>query len=264
MGCFCTKGFFSGIDIDYKDKAFVLVCTQYGSPIDWVELKTKFGEHDYEGTVGTMYPISFPIFGDYNSYGELENIVHDFNTDKIESIIEDSVENFLDILNDATVFPHCMNREQINKYNKYKEKFGLVLSKENLEKDYYKYKLERVMSLEDWIDGHMNSTNQELIWTMDHSFVYNTLGGLYKNCNKKEILDPALSTIWTNFKLVWGDEIYKHPDEINKFLSFIEYLNINRFRISPSYCTSQDIYWDKIQKYINALKNFVDKKAEDY
>lgn len=263
MGCFCTKGFFSGIDIDYKDKAFVLVCTQYSSPIDWVELKTKINVHEYDST-GTMYPISFPIFGDYNSYGKLENIDHDFNTSKIESIIEDSIENFLDVLYDATVFPHYMNKTQIDKYNKYKEKFGLVLSKENLERDYHKYKLERVMSLEEWINSRINSTNQELIWTIDHSFVYNTLGGLYKDCDKKEILEPSYSTVWTKFKLIWDDEIYGHLDKINKFLSFIEYLNINRFRISPSYCTGQDIYWDKIQKYVNALKDFVDKKAEDY
>lgn len=257
MGCFCTKGFFSGIDIDYKDKAFVLVCTQDSSPIVWDELETAYGCHKYDRS-GTMYPISFPVFGEYNSYGKLENIIHDFNTDRIEEVIGDSIENFLDVIYEATVFPHYMDREKINKYNEYKEKFGFSL--DNLEGDYYKHKFEKVMSLQDWI----NSQNQELIWTMDHSFVYNTLGSLYRDTNEKEILNPPYSTVWTDLKLIWNDEVYKHSDEVTKFLSFIKYLDINRFTIKSSFCTGQEIDWERIQKYIKALSNFIDKKAEDY
>ena len=97
MGCFNTKGFLSGVDIEYKDKAFVLICTQYSPQIEWKELEDDYDSHDYNGG-GTIYPISFPVFGEYNDYGQLGNRVHDFNTEMIESKIEDTIENFLEIL----------------------------------------------------------------------------------------------------------------------------------------------------------------------
>lgn len=262
MGCFNTKGFFSRVDIEYRDKAFVLVCTQYSSPIVWKELEEEYGEHEYENE-GTMYPISFPIFGEYNDYGQLENIIHDFNTDKIESRIEDSIENFLDILYKVTVFPHYLNKEQIDKYLGYKEKLGLMTFFENLERDYHKYNIDRKMSLQKWIDFHINSMNQELIWTMDHSWVYTTLGNLYEVKDKKKILNPSSTTVWTNLKLIWGDEIYEHPEETSKFLSFIRYISINRLTIDLSFCTGQDVDWESIKKYTSVLDKFIDKKIED-
>lgn len=261
MGCFNTKGFFSGIDIEYRDKAFILVCTQYSSPIVWKELEEEYDSHEYENG-GTMYPISFPIFGEYNDYGQLENIVHDFNTDKIESRIGDSIENFLDILYEATVFPHYLEKDQIDKYLGYKEKLGLIISKEKLTEDYHKYRIDCRMSLKEWIDFHMDSMNQELVWTMDHSWIYTTLGNLYEVKDKKKILNPS-STVWTNLKLIWGDEIYEHPEEIQKFLSFIRYISINDFRITQSYCTGQDVDWESIKKYTSVLNKFIDKKIED-
>lgn len=261
MGCFNTKGFLSGIDTGYKDRAFVLICTQYNPPIVWKELEKESNSHEYKNK-GTMYPISFPIFGEYDDYGQLKNISHDFNTDKIESKIDDSIENFLDILYEVTVFPSYLEKEQIDKYLGYKEKLGLIISKEKLTEDYYKYNIDCRMSLQEHIDFSVNSMNKELVWTMDHSWVYDTLGGIYEIRNKKEILYPE-STVWTDFKLIWEDEIYEHQEEIRKFLSFIRYISINRFTISQSFCTSQDIDWDGIKKYTDALSKFIDKKIED-
>ena len=261
MGCFNTKGFLSGVDIEYKDKAFVLICTQYSPQIEWKELEDDYDSHDYNGG-GTMYPISFPVFGEYNDYGQLGNIVHDFNIEKIESKIEDSIENFLDILYEATVSPNYLEKEQIDKYNGYKEKLGLSISTEKLTEDFHKYKLKSSMSLQEWIDFHVNSMNQELIWTMDHSWVYSTLGSLYENEDKKKILNPR-STIWTNLKLIWGEEIYKHQNEIKEFLSLIQYISANNFYISQSYCTGQEVDWESTRKYTSALDKFIDKKIED-
>lgn len=261
MGCFNTKGFLSRIDIGYRDKAFILVCTQYSPLIVWKELEEDYEGHEYENE-GTMYPVSFPIFGEYDDYGQLKNIVHDFNTDKIESRIGDSIENFLDTLYEVTVSPSYLEKEQIDKYLGYKEKLGLIISKERLTEEYYKYNIDRRMSLQDYIDFSVNSMNKELIWTMDHTWVYNTLGDIYEVKNKNEILKPN-STVWTDLKLIWGDEIYKHPEEIRKFLSFIRYISINRFTISQSFCTGQDVDWDGIKKYTDTLSKFIDKKIED-
>ena len=261
MGCFNTKGFFSGLDIGYRDRASVLVCTQYSPLIVWKELEEDPEEHEYENE-GTRYPVSFPIFGEYNDYGKLENIVHDFNTDKIESRIEDSIENFLDILYEVTVFPGYLEKEQIDKYLGYKKRLGLTISKERLIEKYYKFNIDRRLPLQNYINVSVNSQNKELIWTMDHTWVYDTLGDIYEIKNKKEILKPE-STIWTNLKLIWGDEIYEHPEEIDKFLSFIRYISINKFTISQSFCTGQDVDWDGIKKYTDALSKFIDKKIED-
>lgn len=255
MGCFNTKGFFSGIDIEYSDKAFVLICTQSSNPIVWTELETDPREHSYNGR-GTLDPISFPIFGKYNDYGQLENIVHDFNVEKIESKLEDTIENILNVLYEATVFPHYLGKEQIDKYTGYKEKLGLVISEERLEQNYFKFGINNKMTLQKWIDLNVNSQNQELLWTMDHAWVYTTLGNLYKIKESS----PKIKTI---FRRIWGDEIYEHQKEIEKFLSFTEYLNINNFQISNSYPTGQSIEWVDIKKYTNVLNKFIDKKIED-
>lgn len=252
MGCFNTKGFFSGIDIEDQDKAFVLICTQSSNPIIWTELETNPREHKYNGR-GTLDPISFPIFGEYDDYGQLENIVHDFNVEKIESKLEDTIENILNVLYNVTVFPHYLGKEQINKYTRYKEKLGLIISEEKLEQDYFKFGINNKMTIQKWIDLNVNSLNQELLWTMDHTWVYTTLGKLYK----------IEDSIKTTFRRIWGNEIYEHQKDIENFLSFTGYLDINNFQISNSYPSGQDVEWKDIKRYTDALCKFIDKKIED-
>ena len=60
MGCFNTKGFFSGLDIVGREKVFVLVCVQYHPPLNL----TINEEHEFDHNSGYMYPITFPIFGE--------------------------------------------------------------------------------------------------------------------------------------------------------------------------------------------------------
>lgn len=239
MGCFNTKGFFSKIDLRYNDKAFVLVCTQYGKPIEFKPGK----EHDFIPT-GSMCPITFPIFGEYDDYGRITNIREDFNTKKLESIIGDSTKNFLDLLYKVTVFPKYLNQEDIDRYIDYKQKLGIYPGP---------------------FPGHIYN-NQELVWTMDHEFVYKTLGSVYFDymhqnleCYKSELFGSCRS-ICCEFKRVWGNDVFECENEVCQFLSFVWYFEVNCLSLSQSYCTNQDIEWNEIATYTNALNEFVQKK----
>jgi hypothetical protein len=48
-----------------------------------------------DGPIGRFHPIALPIFGDYNSYGTLENITEDCNTKAIEKFYGCSVLDFV-------------------------------------------------------------------------------------------------------------------------------------------------------------------------
>lgn len=239
MGCFNTKGFFSKIDLEYNDKAFVLVCAQYGEPIEFKPGK----EHNFVPT-GSMYPITFPIFGEYDDYGRITNIQEDFNTWKLESIIGDSTKNFLDLLYEVTVFPRHLDQKDIDRYIDYKQKLGIYPGS---------------------FPGHVYN-NQELIWTMDHEFVYKTLGSVYFDyisqtfARHKSDLFGSCRSLCCDFKKVWGDDVFEYENEVRQFLSFVWYFDVNYLSLSQSYCTNQDIEWDGIATYTNALNEFIQKK----
>ena len=150
MGCFNTKGFFSGLDIVYGENAFVLICVQYHPPL---ELKEET-HSSYNFSSGTMYPITFPIFGEYDDYGKLKNIRKDFNTYHLESLIGDTVENFIRVLYDITKNPGWQERETIDKYNSYKRAILGDLcsekSEEKIKEIWTKYNLEKRYTLDEW------------------------------------------------------------------------------------------------------------------
>jgi len=237
MGCFNTKGFFSKIDLRYNDKAFVLVCTQYGKPIEFKPDKVC----NFVPT-GSMCPITFPIFGEYDDYGRITNIQEDFNTRKLESIIGDSTKKFLDLLYRVTVFPGCLDQKDIDRYIDYKQKLGIYPGP---------------------FPGHVLN-NQELVWTMDHEFVYKTLGSVYFDYIHQNLeghkSHPFRS--FCDFKRVWGDDVFEYKNEICQFLSFVRYFDVNYLSLSQSYSTSQDIEWNEIATYTNALNEFVQKKQK--
>lgn len=68
----------------------------------------------YEG-YDKYIPATLPIFGEYDSYGSLENIVEDFNTKLIEDTYGCSIQEFVNFLVDG-------RREYGDKYSKWYEK----------------------------------------------------------------------------------------------------------------------------------------------
>ena len=279
MGCFNMKGFFSSLDIVGREKVFVLVCVQYHPPINL----TVNEEHEFDHNSGVMYPITFPIFGEYNDYGGIENIQKDFNVQHLESLLGDTVENFLEILEDIS-FPRYLEQKDIDKYNSYKkiilDKICGKKSDEEIERIWKKYELEKRYTLEEWkeLSRKMeDSDNMELTWTMDYAWVYDTLGTLYysdfeKNYNtRKSRIFGTYDTgrVRSEFGLVWGEDsdenpVYEYEMEIRKYLSFTQYLRDNSSVISHSQPTGQCVEWDKIHNYLSEKIKFIERTFKDY
>lgn len=282
MGCFNTKGFFSGLDIVGGEKAFVLVCVQYHPPLTFDNPELGKRCHEFDHNSGVMYPITFPIFGEYNDYGGIENIQKDFNVQHLESLLGDTVENFLEILEDVS-FPRYLEQKDIDKYNSYKriilDKICKKKSDEEIEEIWRKYDLKRRYTLEEWKEFSRkmeDSDNMELTWTMDYAWVYDTLGTLYysdfeKNyeTQKKRIFGNGSTSVLSKFGLVWGEDsednpVYEYEMEIRKYLSFTQYLRDNFSVISHSQPTGQDVEWDKIHKYLSEKVKFIENTFKDY
>ena len=280
MGCFNTKGFFSGLDIVGGEKAFVLICAQYHPPLD---LNVR-EDHDFDHSSGVMYPITFPIFGEYDDYGRLENIQKDFNVQRLEELIGDSIENFLEVLNDVSVFPRSLSQQTIDKYNSYKKIIlGEICKKksdEEIEEIWRKYELGKRYTLEEWREFSRkmeDSDNMELTWTMDYSWVYDTLGALYYsefeenyNTRKGRIFGTYdTGQVLSKFGLIWGKDgednpIYEYEMEIRKYLSFTQYLRDNHSMISHSQPTGQEVEWDKVHKYLLEKIKFIENTFKDF
>lgn len=268
MGCFNTQGFLSKLDIEWKDKIFMLLCAPYCSePINWKELDLekngKYAQHEYLG--GCNQPITFPIFGEYDDYGSIENIQHDFNTDKLESIFDDKIETVINVLYDATVFPHCMSKTDIDKYKHYKEKLGINLSNEHIQEEYDRIvdrrkqrfgNTDKFIPFDKFKELEIKSNNRELTWTIDHRFVYDTLSSLYS-------MDKPRFGHNGNFLFskIWGTEINpQYSTDIIKYQNFESFLRIQSLYIDASFCTSQEYDWDRVLKYINSIKEFIESK----
>lgn len=69
MGCFNSQGFISNIPIEYTDECVAIVCIDTNRSKDLNEYGL------YYPCSSNIYPISGPLFGTYNDYGQLENVV---------------------------------------------------------------------------------------------------------------------------------------------------------------------------------------------
>ena len=88
MGCFNLQGFYSNLPITCGAKTVALLC---------VESKKS----DYEAPIYAtdyMEVIALPIFGEYNDYGTIENIVPSETTRLIEEKSGMKIENFIENL----------------------------------------------------------------------------------------------------------------------------------------------------------------------
>lgn len=275
MGSFNVKGVFSGLSIEYKEEVFIQVCVQYNKPLT-LEEGDETGLNTSPSVV--MYPITFPIFGEYADYGRVMNIKHDFNTDRLESVIGDTVENFLEVLGKIKDNRY-LDQETIDKYRSYKKALlgETSESEESLKEKYKTYGIEKTMTLDRWIEFHRNmdrNNNQELTWTLDYGWVYNTMSRLYyseidKNFDyheEKGTLFGSLSDVRCDFGVVWGlvkknNPVYSYRIEICKFLGFIEYLSRNYMDISHTYSTGQEVDWERILEYQKEVSKFIEKRV---
>lgn len=268
MGCFNTQGFLSKLDITGNDEVFVLICAPYTKPIDWVELtEEKYAEHTYNGPCNR--PISFPIFGEYDDYGSICNIKRDQTVERLEELLDDSIENIISIIKKATVFPDAMTVEEIEKYEyQYKEKLGIYISEEQMRNDY-----DKIVGIRKKVTGGKNdfmpfeqykktlgiSSNCELTWTMDHKFVYDTLSTIYNNVSSVTAYDEAISN--DVFNTVWPiEKINEYPLVALSYKTFMTFLQNHHLYIESSFPTSQDYDWESMYTYISKIKDFIEKQ----
>lgn len=264
MGSFYVNGFHSQLDLEWDDKAFLLLGVFCHPPYDF-----KPDEKEYIRSrnkyIGNIEPIAFPIFCEYFDYGQVYNIIRDDNVRKIEEKLDDSIENILELIKEVRE-DRILTKEQANKYIRYREKLGLTSY--NFEEGWDKLsdKAKLNYPLEMWIEHNKNNEyNYELTWTIDHAWVYETLGKTYLEEVKKSY--PP-SDFYTGFLsdpdryIYTREELEKHKEEYLKFLSFKRYLNFNGSNITQSYPSGQEFHWDKIKMYAEEYSKFIKSKIK--
>lgn len=102
MGHFSYTCRLSGIPITEGDKAVLIPLLPNGSYYDNSEESIrKFGKTNYcsnDGQNVFFKPWAFPIFGEYDSYGRLENIESDDNTKFLEAYFKLSIQEIADVI----------------------------------------------------------------------------------------------------------------------------------------------------------------------
>ena len=93
MGCFNRSGFFSHLPLEYGDEMVAFVC--FGS-------RNKHNRFDNcpIGVNSSLTPICLPIFGKYNDYGGIEDVVDDSNYMFFQDKLQISIEWLIDFLHD--------------------------------------------------------------------------------------------------------------------------------------------------------------------
>lgn len=113
MGCFNKIGFYSNLPINYGDNIVYFICMGYKSVGD--SSSTPIAPF------GIMSPLCLPIFGEYDDYGSIENIIRDSNTDYIERLFDLDI-NFIiqaiDMCAGCTINDVSENERLNSKYNK--------------------------------------------------------------------------------------------------------------------------------------------------
>lgn len=93
MGCFNRSGFFSHLPLECGDEMVAFVC--FGS-----RNKHNCLDNCPIGVNSSLTPICLPIFGKYNDYGGIEDVVDDSNYMFFQDKLQISIEWLIDFLHD--------------------------------------------------------------------------------------------------------------------------------------------------------------------
>ena len=144
MGCFNMVGFHSNLPIKANDEIVYFICASYGNLDDRNVLEPN----------NIIEPICLPIFGKYNEYGSIDDIVCDINVQSIERTFNMPMHEIVRIIEDSS-FNTIGDSEN--------EDYKIILSK-LLDSQYFK-----------------NKENISLCVTMEHKSVYDTMTTLFKD-----------------------------------------------------------------------------------
>ena len=146
MGCFNLQGFYSNLPITDGDKTVAFICAKYNGPTDY--LTQPLYATDY------MEPICLPIFGEYNDYGTIENIVPSETTKLIEKLSGMAIDEFIkNVASECNGVPYNIIVEATKEKNSchYTEK-GVI--------KFFDAVLRKKSELSEWYEK--NETNKEL------------------------------------------------------------------------------------------------------
>lgn len=92
MGCFNKMGFYSHLPITAGDEIVMFICVD--------NTQSNKGNNNPIYIDEFYAPFCLPIYGTYDEYGFIENIVKDANTDLLEKKFGKSVEDILRLIYD--------------------------------------------------------------------------------------------------------------------------------------------------------------------
>lgn len=183
MGCFDINGGISKIPIVYQDECFLMIGV--------IHKEYKSGYIDEFGNGFFFTPICLPIYGTYNDYGVIENIVRDKNIEYIESKFGYTIEDIIESIDNKLA-------GRYDEEDKYNNICNDILYKLNLDKDKY-----------------------ELGVSIEHRFIYDSIYKLNINIdsyiNFKESLKFSNSFPYTIDEVNKDNNLTKKYGYVNSF-----------------------------------------------
>ena len=158
MGCFNMVGFYSNLPIKANDEIVYFICASYCKLYD---------SHVIEPSC-IIEPICLPIFGKYNEYGSIDDIVCDINVQSIELALNMPMHEIVRIIENESF--NTINDSENNDYK-------AILSK-LLDSQYFR-----------------NKENISLCVTMEHKSVYDTMSTLFNDKYTDELTKKLNDTL---------------------------------------------------------------------
>lgn len=140
MGCFDINGGISRLPVTYGDDCFLMIGV--------INKNIRTAHIDEYGNGFLFTPISLPVFGKYNDYGRIEEIVRDKNVEITEMICEEKIDKIIDAIDNNLI-------GRYSKTNEFEKLCNRILDKFNIDKNQY-----------------------ELGISIDHKFIYDTISDL--------------------------------------------------------------------------------------
>ena len=123
MGCFNKIGFVSGLPIQCGDKTVLIFLD---------------GKNNSEEKSGVVYsddffaPTLFPIFGNYDDYGKIENIIRDENVKFIEDLFGVDIDYLVEAVDDKSVGRYQSEKYKVKKNKELFNKLTFALEKKEV------------------------------------------------------------------------------------------------------------------------------------
>lgn len=246
MGCFNRMGFISNIPLIEGDDTVMFICLEHND--HYLRISP----------IASLIPVAPPIYGKYDDYGTINNIVKDANVKIIEEYFDNDIESIIDILDDFEVRRHLDNKLGV----KYFEKLA------NNDSVYINIKL--IIEHKRVIDTLIDFNNQPLANVTDYAFTKSIgeywlmqLGFVLSNKEEKIYNHPSCDTHYVKLQKNCL-KIYSN-DDVDSIESFYRDLNdfmkvwhehtgiqltLDEYNSNITYI---DLCWDNTMKKIDLI-----------